>query len=203
MLPPWRSALLLLRPAPPGSSYRRWLPSCPFGPAALPPAGGLPPALSARSLFPAAPQIRSPPSVSAWSPSSAGFPGARAFRPPGKGSAFCRPLRGPVRRACGPPAGRPALPAPFTNFCPYYIPYFRVLQSVLGGSTAPVGPISPGRLLRGAGPHGRPPLGSPRADPPFYCGQPSAAAGRPASSTASTSRIPSSGDCPFCSFTVR
>ena len=57
--------------------------------------------------------------------------------------------------------------------------------------------------LGGPEPHGRPPLGSPRADPPFYCGQPSAAAGRPASSTVSTSRMPAIGSCPFCSFTVR
>ena len=166
---------MLLRPAPPGSSYRRWSPSCPFGPAALPPAGGLPPALSARSLFPAAPQIRSPLSVSAWSPSSAGFPGARAFRHSLHPSQISAPIISHIFGFCNRFwAAAPPRLAPFP----------------------PEGPP-------GGGPHGRPPLGSPRADPPFYCGQPSAAAGRPASSTVSTSRMPAIGSCPFCSFTVR
>ena len=126
-------------------------------------------------------------------------------RPPGKRRSLLPPP------ACGGgryggaqprrPGGRSS--RALGKFLPLLYPTFSGSAIGFGRKHRPGWPHFPRQVLRGAGPHGRPPLGSPRADPPFYCGQPSAAAGRPASSTASTSRMPSSGDCPFCSFTVR
>ena len=127
----------------------------------------------------------------------AGLPAARQrlrlLPPPaGAGSAGLRP----AGRASG-------IPCTLHKFLPLLYPTFSGSAIGFGRQHRPGWPHFPRKVLRGAGPHGRPPLGSPRADPPFYCGQPSAAAGRPASSTVSTSRMPAIGSCPFCSFTVR
>lgn len=100
---------------------------------------------------------------------------ARGTGRPAKGFAFCRPPPAAGGGTAGlRPAGRAAgPPAPSANSCPYYIPQTGILQSVSGGSPA---------------------------DDSYCGGAPFPAA---LSSTASTSRMPSSGDCPFCSFTVR